>query len=97
LKTIDAGANWSFLTSGTTIDLKSVYFTDANTGYAVGESGLILKTIDAGANWMPFISIDHFTYLNSITFPETCTGYAVGRTGKIFQNEQWWCRMEFTE
>ena len=76
MKTTDAGASWGFLTSGTNIDLKSVYFTDANTGYAVGESGLILKTIDAGANWIPFISVDHFTYLNSICFPETCTAMA---------------------
>ena len=31
--------------------LYSVYFTDANTGYAVGEGGTILKTTNGGGTF----------------------------------------------
>ena len=30
--------------------LNSVYFTNANTGYAVGGAGTIMKTVDAGSH-----------------------------------------------
>ena len=36
--------------------LSSVYFTDNNTGYAVGFTGTILKTIDGGATWTIYSS-----------------------------------------
>jgi photosystem II stability/assembly factor-like uncharacterized protein len=32
--------------------LNSAYFTDANTGYLVGESGTIIKTYDGGQTWI---------------------------------------------
>jgi photosystem II stability/assembly factor-like uncharacterized protein len=51
LKTINAGTNWTKLSSGTSNNLMSVCFTDANTGYAVGASGTILKTVNGGTNW----------------------------------------------
>jgi len=55
LKTNNGGISWTTQTSGTMNCLISVYFTDANTGYAVGESGTILKTINGGINWLTFI------------------------------------------
>jgi hypothetical protein len=48
LKTIDGGATWEELPSGTTDILWSVYFPSADTGYAVGEKGTILKTTNGG-------------------------------------------------
>jgi photosystem II stability/assembly factor-like uncharacterized protein len=48
LKTTDGGATWTSQPSGTIYPLYSVFFTDANTGYAVGEDGVILKTITGG-------------------------------------------------
>ena len=48
LRTVDGGTNWSSLNSGTGVDLQSIYFVDNNTGFAVGDSGVILKTINAG-------------------------------------------------
>jgi photosystem II stability/assembly factor-like uncharacterized protein len=53
LKTTNGGMNWVALLSGTSNELKSVYFTDFNTGYVVG-GGLggvnILKTTNGGTN-----------------------------------------------
>jgi len=70
-------SQWVTLTSGTTNHLKSVFFTDINTGYAVGENGIIIKTIDGGINWFPQTSNTTF-YLNSVFFPSQDTGYIVG-------------------
>jgi hypothetical protein len=50
LKTIDGGTTWGALSIGTTYTLHSIYFTDANTGYAVGENGIILKTTNGGGS-----------------------------------------------
>jgi photosystem II stability/assembly factor-like uncharacterized protein len=40
------------------VPLKSVYFTDTQTGYVVGESGAILKTANGGGLPVGIISID---------------------------------------
>jgi photosystem II stability/assembly factor-like uncharacterized protein len=42
---------WNQQTSGTYENLNGVYLVDANTGYAVGNNGIILKTTNAGQTW----------------------------------------------
>lgn len=44
-------AQWFPQSSGTTVDLKSVYFIDSNTGWVAGYNGLILNTTDGGTSW----------------------------------------------
>ena len=44
-KTIDGGATWISLPSGTANGLASVFFSGTNAGYAVGIGGTILSTI----------------------------------------------------
>ena len=49
-------AQWLPQNSGTTKQLKSVYFTNVDTGYAVGhndtgDGGIILKTNNGGIDW----------------------------------------------
>jgi photosystem II stability/assembly factor-like uncharacterized protein len=78
-------AQWVQQNSGTTKDLYSVYFTDVNTGYAVGDSGTILKTINGGMTWSPKnsgISIN----LNSIHYSDSNSGYIVGDQGVILKS-----------
>jgi len=87
-KTTDGGNNWSlqYLTNVNPIDLSSVYFTDANTGFAGGREdvskGIIFKTIDGGINWTvtntPSNSVFDFNY-NRLIFPVADTGYALTR------------------
>jgi photosystem II stability/assembly factor-like uncharacterized protein len=67
-------AQWVQQNSGTTNTLRSVYFTDNNTGYAVGDSGTILKTTDGGLNWTLQNSGTMRT-LYSIHFPVVDTGF----------------------
>jgi photosystem II stability/assembly factor-like uncharacterized protein len=59
--------------------LSSVYFTDANTGYAVGDSGTIIKTNDAGMTWAP-LSSGTTNNLYSVQFTDANTGYVAGET-----------------
>ena len=51
LHTIDGGVTWAKQTSGTTMDLQSIDFLNADLGWAVGWSGTILRTTDGGKNW----------------------------------------------
>jgi hypothetical protein len=37
--------------------LKSVYFTDSNTGWAVGDVGIIFKTTNIGGKWISHGSV----------------------------------------
>ena len=65
-------------------DLKSVYFTNANTGYAVGGNGTIMKTIDGGTNWIRQNSGTAYN-IYSVCFTDFNTGYAVGNYGTILK------------
>lgn len=65
--------------------MRSVFFIDSNTGYAVGGSvGTILKTINGGTNWIS--QTNPGTYgLKSVYFTDTNNGYVVGSDGKILK------------
>ena len=56
LKSTDAGATWTPLTSGTSVTLHGIYFLDPNEGVAVGDSGTILRTTDGGSAWQSVAS-----------------------------------------
>jgi photosystem II stability/assembly factor-like uncharacterized protein len=64
--------------------LFSIYFTDVNTGYAVGDTGTILKTINGGATWIKDSSGTTIP-LTSVFFPNANVGYAVGWWGIILK------------
>ena len=51
LRTTDAGTNWTPQTSGTTNDLWSVSFTDANTGQLLVIPEQFLRTTNGGTTW----------------------------------------------
>jgi len=57
--------------------LNSVFFTDDNTGYAVGISGTILKTTNGGADWTSQNSGTNNGF-SSVFFTDANTGYVVG-------------------
>jgi len=70
-------AQWVPQDSGTTNFLSSVYFTDANTGYAVGMYGTILKTTDGGSNWVSQNSGIQ-GHLVSVFFIDELNGFVAG-------------------
>jgi hypothetical protein len=81
---MDGGITWDGLTSGTDYKLRSVYFTDVNTGYALSYYGTIIKTIDGGATWNA-LSNGTSNLLYSVFFTNSNTGYAVGEGGTILK------------
>ena len=68
---------WYQQNSGTNKNLYAVQFTDANNGFVVGDSGIILRTTDAGNNWE--IQPSETTLpLNDISFVDENKGWIVG-------------------
>ena len=72
------------LSSGASDILYSIYFANADTGYAVGVVGSILKTSDAGTHWTSQTSGTNY-HLSSVYFTNSNTGYAVGLYGTIIK------------
>jgi photosystem II stability/assembly factor-like uncharacterized protein len=59
-----------------------VFFTDANTGTAVGAGGAILRTTDGGNTWGVQPS-GTSTRLFGVSFTDASTGAVVGKDGMI--------------
>ena len=62
--------------------MSSVFFTDMNTGYAVGAMGTVIKTTDGGTSWDD-LSIKTNNNLTSIFFNDVSSGWIVGANGTI--------------
>jgi len=78
LISVSAGQNgWVPMNSGTTQHLYSVYFTDANHGWAAGRQGTVLKTLDGGNSWVT-IQLPNNYNLKSICFADSLTGWVTG-------------------
>ncbi|HRJ99082.1 MAG TPA: YCF48-related protein [Ignavibacteria bacterium] len=45
-------AQWIQQNSGTNVNLYDIEFLNENTGWAVGDGGVVLKTINGGKNWV---------------------------------------------
>lgn len=71
---------WFTENSGTTYNLNSIYFVNADTEYAVCEFGIILKTTNAGSNWITLNveGIGSSVFYKSTFFVDANTGIIVG-------------------
>jgi photosystem II stability/assembly factor-like uncharacterized protein len=84
IKTTNGGLNWTRLAppiNGANNELIDVFFTDANTGYAVGwgsNSNILLKTINGGNNWNSIGPISINAEMYSVKFTDQNTGYVCG-------------------
>lgn len=88
-KSVDSGLTWSTLTVDNTSNLKSIYFTDANTGYVGGEHGRIYRTIDGGISWTQLnTGVDNLPgnyQLVGMHFTDDNNGFAVGGNAQTNQ------------
>jgi hypothetical protein len=82
VKTVDAGESWTILPFHPTLDLHTVFFITANTGFIGGTFGLLMKTTDGGINWQ-YVQNPSSSDIQSIHFPCADTGYAVTDGGGI--------------
>ncbi len=82
-KTTNGGTNWiDVYTSNQNEIFGDIFFTNMNTGYAVGSYGKLLKTTNAGSTWNSSTIPNAGTFLNSIFFVNDNTGYVVGGESK---------------
>ncbi|MES2559124.1 MAG: YCF48-related protein [Bacteroidota bacterium] len=87
LKTVNGGTTWT--PKATQLGLEGLFFTDKNTGFAVGLSGktgnaVMYKTVDAGTNWSE-INFPFHGYFHDVFFLSPTTGFIVGDHGCIFK------------
>ena len=83
-KTNDGGINWLRQESNILSDLNSVFFTDYNTGWAVGSSGTIRFTNDGGTTWRKQ-ECKTLHKLMSVRFVDSNHGWIVGSAGAILK------------
>ena len=69
--------DWTPQSSGVTVTLNDVFFTDNQTGWAVGDAGIIVSTTDGGQNWTSQTS-GTSEKLRAVFFIDENTGWAVG-------------------
>lgn len=70
-------AQFQICNSSTSKSLYDVYFFDANTGLAVGDSGVIVRSVDGGLNWTTVMADDSVSF-TKVKFFDSLTGIAVG-------------------
>lgn len=74
-------SQWVQQSSGTSNVLTNIFFTDANTGTAIGLSGTVRRTTNAGVNWTAQTVVNENLY--GIFFINADTGFLCGNGGYI--------------
>lgn len=80
--TVNGGAAWTPQTSGTTLKLRDIWFSDCQQGWAVGRDAVILHTADGGTTWATQSS-PAVTELNAIVMLNHQLGWSSGSDGRI--------------
>lgn len=82
-KTTDGGTTWNKLTTGT-IDILTLSFANASTGYAYSATGTsVMKTTDGGVTW----ASTHVAFdINSFCIVNTNLIYAVGVYSEFYKS-----------
>jgi len=65
--------------------LWSVSFANPNTGFAIGDCGMIRKTTNGGWNWT-ILNTGSINNVSGISFPDENTGYTAGNPGTILKS-----------
>jgi photosystem II stability/assembly factor-like uncharacterized protein len=67
-------------------NLKSVCFSDANTGFISTSNALILRTSDGGNSWTQVFSGEPAVSFNDVYFIDEYIGFACGDEGRIIKS-----------
>lgn len=73
---------WVRQESGTTANLRGVWFVDSLSGWACGDSGMVLHTSDGGQHWISQNSGMNLR-LEDVFFRDSQNGWIVGDSGTI--------------
>lgn len=82
LCSIKSHAQWTQVASGTSSDLNEIYFPVPDTGFIVGNQGVVLKTTNGGQNWTK-LQLNVNVNLLELYFLDANTGWLVGDAGTI--------------
>ncbi|MCP4589234.1 MAG: hypothetical protein GY842_00680 [bacterium] len=85
-KTIDTGASWSRLTTGTSVTFRVMHFVDESTGHAVGGTDYnlpdrVYRTTNGGGNWSLVHDFGGSAVVGGIYFFDSDIGIIVGNNG----------------
>ncbi|MCG3164302.1 MAG: Ycf48-like protein [Bacteroidia bacterium] len=86
LKTIDGGNNWSIILNEHGGWLNDIEFSDANTGYIVGDAATLYKTTNGGNSWIR-TTVDNslwYSHFTSVKFLNNDFGIISGLFGEVF-------------
>jgi hypothetical protein len=79
IRTTNGGADWQRVLINSEFRLKSFYFIDQNTGYAIGGSyisrGILYKTTDGGITWQDNLNSFFYQHFYNMYFGNQFTGY----------------------
>ncbi len=84
-KTTNAGDNWILLNTWQKRHFWSLDFINENTGFVVGNEGIILKTTNAGNSWFESMPAGQIYNLIHVNFLNANTGYTCGSKGVILK------------
>ena len=70
-------SQWYQLNSGTNLTLHDIFFVNPSTGFAVGDSAIIIKTTNGGSNWFT-VKPPGYGELFTVEFINANTGWAGG-------------------
>lgn len=77
---------WELQESGTTENLNSVDFIDAETGLVVGDNGIIMRTVNGGESWLP-VESGTVQNLYSVSFVDENNAVVVGSGPTVLRSE----------
>lgn len=86
LKTIDGGNTWSIIINEHGGWLNDIEFSDANTGYIVGDAATLYKTTNGGNSWIR-TTVDNsqwYSHFTSVKFLNNDFGIISGLFGDVF-------------
>ncbi|HEY5124144.1 MAG TPA: CotH kinase family protein [Ignavibacteria bacterium] len=84
-KSANLGTNWTMLQTGVSRKLNSIYFINANEGWAVGEKGCVVRTTNGGTSWT-YSEIDTAVTLNALEVFGTSELVTAGSSGKVYRS-----------
>ena len=79
IKTMDEGKTWNIQNIKPTNWIRDILMLDENTGFIVGDSGMIYKTTDGGKNWL-LKSSGTIYRLQNLNFINNNFGWIVGQS-----------------
>ena len=88
IKSYNGGISWNYAKGYKNSYYRDIHFLDKDTGYVVGDYGIILKTTDCGVSWNVMLS-DSSMNLTSIYSASPGNIWAVSDSGDILNSKDY--------